>query len=850
MNGEPPGPGRGTPEIEPERTPPGQIGVETTLDADPHAAREPGRDPHHPTLDSGPGEWIGPYRLLQLLGEGGFGAVYLAEQTEPVRRQVALKVIKPGMDSQQVLARFEQERQALALMDHAGIAKVFDAGTTASGRPFFAMELVRGEPITQYCDRQRLPIRERLELFAQVCSAVQHAHTKGIIHRDIKPSNVLVSNQEGEPLAKVIDFGIVKAMAGHLTDRTFFTEHRQLIGTPEYMSPEQAEGSLDIDTRTDVYALGVLLYELLTGTLPFDPKSLRVAAYGEILRIIREVEPPRPSTRLSRSVATIAGVAASRATESAKLAATLRGELDWIVMKSLEKDRQRRYETPNSLAMDVRRHLAGEVVLAAPPSTSYRLRKFVRRHRVPVTAASLVLAALLAAVVGIAWQARVARTQAVKAELVADFMSKALSGVGPSVALGRDTTMLREMMSAAAARVEKGELAGAPEAELALRGTIGGIFRDLALYDEATKMLEPAVPLARRLHRGDHDDVATALGDLAKLYSDRGDDQRAEPLYREELAMDGRLHPGDHPSVATDLSNLAGLYDDRGDAKAAEPLARQALAMRRRLFPGDHEDVAESLNNLATVIGGPTGLGDRAGAEVLFREALAMNRRLLPRDHPRIAAGLNNLSVILKDLGRHAEAEAMARESLEIRRRIFPGDHPYVATGLNNLALLIQDGGDLVAPEPLFRESLAMRRRLYPEGHVSVANDLANLARLLLERGDAAAAEPLYREAAALYDRTSGDGFWPTGNARLGLGRALLALSRFAEAEVELLRAQRLLANAPSAPPTRRRQSLEALARLYESWNAATPAHRARAAEWRKQLATLDAATLPAAAQR
>ena len=791
---------------------------------------------------AGEGERLGPYRLLEVLGEGGFGSVYLAEQREPVQRRVALKILKPGMDSRQVLARFEQERQALALMDHPGIAKVFDAGTTATGRPFFVMEWVQGEPITAFCDRRRLPIRARLALFAQLCAAVQHAHAKGVIHRDLKPSNVLVSEVDGQPLAKVIDFGIAKATSGQLPGAALLTEHLQMIGTPEYMSPEQAAGSLDIDTRTDVYALGVLLYELLTGTLPFDSKSLRAAAYAEMARILREVDPPKPSTRLGRAAETLSTVAASRATEPARLSSALRGDLDWIVMKALEKERARRYETASGLAHDVRRHLAGEVVLAAPPSTAYRVRKFVRRHRLPVAAASAVVAALLAAVLGIAWQAREARAQAVKAERVAEFMAETLAAVGPSVARGRDTAMLEEMLDAAAARIADGELAGSPEAELYLRGAIGEVFRELALYPAAEEMLAPAVPLARSLHGGDHLDTAGALNDLGKLHADRGEASSAEPLHREALAMARRLFPGDHPRVATYLNDLGTALDDAGDPRAAEPFLRQALEMRRRLHAGDHEAVAESLNNLATVVGGPTGLGDAAAGTAMFREALAMNRRLLPPDHPRLAAGINNLSVLLSNQGQLEEAEALARESLAIRRRIYTGDHPAIATGLNNLALLIQDRGDLVAPEPLFREAVAIRRRLYPEGHFTLANDLANLARLLLARGEPVAAEGLLREAAPLYERTQGEQYWPTGNARVSLGRALLMQKRFAEAETELLRGERLLAGAQSPPPGRIRQSLEALATLYESWEQAAPGrgHGAEAAPWRARLADLD----------
>ena len=351
-------------------------------------------------LTEGPGSQIGPYKLLEQIGEGGFGLVFVAEQTAPVRRKVALKIIKPGMDSKQVIARFEAERQALALMDHPNIARVLDVGATDSGRPYFVMELVRGIPMTDYCDQNHLTPNERLELFVSVCHAIQHAHQKGIIHRDIKPSNVLVTSHDGKPVAKVIDFGVAKAIHQHLTERTIYTQFAQMIGTPLYMSPEQAEMSgLDIDTRSDIYSLGVLLYELLTGTTPFDKKRFAKAAYDEIRRLIREEEPPKPSLRLSTSDS-IASIAAQRHTEPAKLSNLVRGDLDWITMKALEKDRTRRYETANGLARDIQRYLADEVVEARPPSVSYRVSKFVRRHKGQVLAASLVLLALVGGIVG------------------------------------------------------------------------------------------------------------------------------------------------------------------------------------------------------------------------------------------------------------------------------------------------------------------------------------------------------------------------------------------------------------------------------------------------------------------
>ncbi len=396
--------------------------VERLLDAQPKLGSFLDAPAAGPTLTlgqpqamEGPGTVIGPYKLLEQIGEGGMGVVYMAEQTQPMRRKVALKIIKPGMDTKQVIARFEAERQALALMDHPNIARVLDAGATESGRPYFVMELVKGVPITEYCDQHRLTIPERLDLFMQVCQAVQHAHQKGVIHRDIKPTNVLVTSLDGVPLPRVIDFGIAKATGPSLTDKTLFTGFAQLIGTPLYMSPEQAElSAVDVDTRSDIYSLGVLLYELLTGTTPFDQNTFRTAAFDELRRIIREVEPPRPSTRLSTLGATTTTISDNRQTDVRKLNRALRGELDWIVMKALEKVRQRRYETASGLARDVKRYLAGEPVEARPPTTWYRLTKFARRNRLVLTTAGLIALTLITGTAVSAWQAVIARRTAPK----------------------------------------------------------------------------------------------------------------------------------------------------------------------------------------------------------------------------------------------------------------------------------------------------------------------------------------------------------------------------------------------------------------------------------------------------
>ncbi len=652
-----------------------------------------------------PGDRIGRYKLLEQIGEGGCGVVFMAEQEEPVRRRVALKVIKPGMDTKSVIARFEAERQALALMDHPNIAKVFDAGATESGRPFFVMELIRGIKITDYCDQNSLTTEERLGLFVQVCQAVQHAHQKGIIHRDLKPSNILVTaTVEGAALPVVIDFGIAKATTNQrLTDKTLFTAFEMLIGTPAYMSPEQAVlSSADVDTRTDIYSLGVLLYELVTGSTPFDGGALLKAGLDEIRRVIREVEPVRPSTRLSKMVATdLTNVAQHRRSDPPHLIRSVRGDLDWIVMKSLEKDRTRRYETANGLALDVKRFLANETVSARPCSKLYKFKKAMQRNKLlsvglGIIAALIVISlAVVTASLGNERRARLkAQTEEARSRQVTQFLKNMLEGVGPSVARGRNTEMLREILDKTAQQIGE-QVGNQPAVEAEMRSLIGRLYLEIGNYEGAETMNRSAWELYRKLTGPGSAEAASALHDLGAALWKQRKLAEAEAAYQEALVIRRRLFGNEHADVATTLNNLGAVYRRQNKLAESEALTREGLAIRRRLFGNEHPDVADSLRNLAIILG---DRGQRAESEAAAREMLAMRRRLLGNDHPLVAASLADLSWVLGS--NSGEGEALETEAFGIQRKIWATTIPMSPSPFISLGIECGEVATLPSPTP------------------------------------------------------------------------------------------------------------------------------------------------------
>ncbi len=763
------------------------------------------------------GSLIGPYRLMEEIGEGGMGLVYVAEQQHPVRRKVALKLIKPGMDTRQVIARFEAERQALALMDHPNIAKILDAGATDKGRPFFVMELVRGVPITTFCDESCLTPRERLELFVPVCQAVQHAHQKGILHRDLKPSNILVTLHDGRPVPKVIDFGVAKAIGQQLTEKTIYTAFAQMIGTPAYMSPEQAEMSgLDVDTRADVYALGVLLYELLTGSTPFDKDRLRKAAFDEVRRIIKEEEPPRPSTRISTSQA-LASISAQRKTEPTKLSRVVKGELDWIVMRCLEKDRTRRYESANGLARDVQRYLADEAVEACPPSAGYRLRKFARKHRAALAAATAFVLLLMLLVLVSLWsvtrlrvayaiaeeqrrlaerqrdeaalqrevadqQSEKARESAEAAQRVSDFLlHDLLSSLGPAGSRARMVSA-EQLLDRAAKGIGKA-FSKDPAMEATARATISWTYRGLGYYDAAEREIRAALKIRRRALGEGHADTLEALTALGAVLCHKGQFAEAEKVLRPALEAQRRLLGGDHTQVMWSLERLAWALKGQGKAAEAAPLNEEALRICRRRFGEESDQTlhlrfarADSLNKV--------GRRDDAVAE--YRDVLKAQRRLLGEEHPNTLGTMRELAVLLWRGREFAEAEALQRKALEVARRTRGSDHPWTLEMARHLARLMRDTGRFAEAARFAEEALGVLRRTLGEEDEKVVEMKFDLGLYLFRAGKAAEAEPHLRQVVAARRKKLPAGDPGIAHPLALLGVDLFVQNKHAEAEAAL----------------------------------------------------------------
>jgi serine/threonine protein kinase/tetratricopeptide (TPR) repeat protein len=744
--------------------------------------------PSEPDLS---GALLGPYRVAERLGEGGMGEVYLAEQIEPVRRRVALKTIKRGMDTRDVLRRFESERHALERMSHPSIARVLDAGTTPDGRPYFVMDLVTGPPITEYCDRNRLPVARRLALFLEVVAAVQHAHLQGIVHRDLKPSNVLVEEHGGVPVPKIIDFGIAKAIGEGELERTLLTAAGHLIGTPAYMSPEQAGlGAAPVDTRTDVYSLGVLLYELLVGAPPLDPQALRASAYEEMRRMIREVEPQRPSLRLA-GLAVTRDVTTGRGTELASLRRTLRGDLDWITLKALEKDPARRYTTPSELAADIRRYFGHEAVQAGPPTLRYRARKFVRRHRTGVTAAALVAASLVAGVVGTtlamfrASQAeREARRSAETANQTTAFLEGLFRESYPSRARGRAPTA-REILDRGARRIDQ-ELGDQPRVRARLAGIIGDVYREIGEYDEAASLLRESVSFEQRARPPDSLALANAYNRLGILMRVTGRRDSARALLEKALGIRERGLDSLDLDLAASCNNLANLYAVSGDFDRAIPLARRALAIRERRLPANDPQLGASYSNIGTML---SETGNLEGARPYYERNLRIQETQPGPESPGLAAAVYNLAGLEHQMEHWDKARALYERALALLERVYAPDHAEVSSALLNIGSVAAHQGDFGRAESVLARASSIRIKVFGADSPMRAKVLRAQGELWRREGKRGPSRRAFERALRDFDRRDRADSLETATTLLGYATCLEELSDGAAARAALGRA-------------------------------------------------------------
>jgi non-specific serine/threonine protein kinase/serine/threonine-protein kinase len=777
------------------------------------------------------------------------GIVYQAQQFHPIRRDVALKIIKPGMDSRQVITRFESERQALALMDHPNIAHVYDAGTTAAGLPYFAMELVDGVPITRYCDSHQLTVKQRIELLIPVCRAIQHAHQKGIIHRDLKPSNILVTELEGKAAPKVIDFGLAKALGQLLSDATVMTNLGTVVGTLDYMSPEQADiARSDVDTRSDVYSMGAVLYELLTGVTPLEQERLAESGYIEALRRIRDEETPAPSMRVRRSTNS-SEIAARRQCEPSRLPKVLHGELDWIAMKALEKDRARRYETANAMARDLQRYMAGEPVEAAPPSARYRLSKFVRKYRVWLATGSAFTALLFsAAVVSSLMAIRATRAEhdAIRerntATAVIEFLrndllaqASAKNQARPDVKPDPDLKV-RTALDRAAAQIGE-RFGGQPILEASIRHTIGTTYRDLGLHPEAQQNLERALDLRRRALGETNLDTLATMDELAGLYRDQGKYGQAEPiftrvvearrkvlgdenpdtidstnglaqvymwegryndaerLYTHNLDVLRRIGGEEHPKTIESMAGLGAVYYYKGQYSEAERLQSRTLDFDRRIKGEEHPDTVTAMNNLAATFNAEEKYGQ---AEELLRACFDVRKRILGEAHPRTLIAANNLAQVYRREGKYSEAERLTSGAFETGKRVLGEDRPETLALMETLATINLDLGDQKRAEALLTPLLLTRRRVLGEHHRDTMNTRYWIGELNRHKRNFPASEQLFTEVLAWQRQSLGERSKATIRTLVSLGEVQAEQQKYNQAEISLRGAQKRFADSGS----------------------------------------------------